>query len=785
MKKSLLVFFAMALGLSLIIGGSHPALAQETVKEEFTLEEIVVTAQKREQELQDVPIAITVVGQEQLERQQVYTLQDLSRTTPGLEFGDGGPGGGAVVRGIGTSTLSGSQMEPSVGVVMDGVYMGSDNVGNIFDTERVEVLRGPQGTLFGKSASAGVIQIITAAPDFSGFKARVGVDVTLDDVLGSKFGRQEARAMVNVPLTENSAFRATVNGNFTQGIKKNKWPGMDDEESKNTNVRAKYLYSPSDAFSLNLIGEYAERRQDGPNLFTMTYLRSTPDPTQAPDVDFPLLAAYFRETCGITVSDENQDNCTDFQQFDRSKRYAFSAQIDWVMANHDFVSITSYKESTSGPYNQNIFGYGHPKINSIPEFVEIHLPGLPFAIYPGQQYLLDIRRQIKSENIREFISQEFRVSSPVGQKLDYVGGFYYSQTKGHSEGPLSVSQSWYPAPQGFVNQGSISTMYARGSYEHSDIAVFADANYPITDAFKILGGLRYSRYSIESYRQSLDPDSADYGVSLLNRSYDENFFTWRAGAQYYINPDTMTYATVSTGVKAPVIVREDPLDPESDYNIIAAEMPTSYEIGTKVAAFGNKLALDFNVFYNDITDYQGEECWYNETQDSLGCSAKTIDSLVSKGFEVDIFGRPIEGVTISAGYIYNIAEYPSGVADELTGLQIKDALKHKFTFSGEYGREVGKTLYGFVAVDATYKSEKRLNAMWYPSSIYPSCWVFGASIGIREFTNDKWNVTLFGRNLFNEPEPMGIYQSFHDQLHISITNERSYRQVGLKINYNF
>ena len=88
-------------------------------------------------------------------------------------------------------------------------------------------------------------------------------------------------------------------------------------------------------------------------------------------------------------------------------------------------------------------------------------------------------------------------------------------------------------------------------------------------------------------------------------------------------------------------------------------------------------------------------------------------------------------------------------------------------------------------MDAVYKSERRLNTMWYPSSIYPDCWVFGARIGISEIDNEKWSLTLFGRNLFEEPEPVAIFQAYHDQMHMSITKENSYRQVGISFNMNF
>jgi iron complex outermembrane recepter protein len=783
MKNKILTLFAVTAGITFVISVFQPAYAQESASEEFTLEEITVTAQKREQNVQDVPIAMTIATQEQLERQMVYTLQDLARTTPGLEFGDGGPGGGGVIRGIGTSTLTGAQMEPSVGVVVDGVPQGSTNIGNMFDMERVEVLRGPQGTLFGNSASAGVINIVTASPDIKGFRSKVGFDVTYDGTLGSKFGRQELRAMINIPLNEISAIRLTGNGNFTQGLKKNKWPGMDDSDSKNLDFRIKYLYKPTEDFSLNLAADYATRKTNGPNLFTMTYLRSTPDETQAPLIDFPYLTAYFKDTCGITASPENQDVCTDFLMKDRDERYDISAQVDWKMANHDFVSISSYRNDTFGPFNQNIFGYGHPKTNSIPEFVGI--PINPFVtIYPGQVYFLDIRRTNPAKNTTETLSEELRMAAPAGQKFDYVSGIFYTQTDSESKGPPGTTQMWIPAPPPFVTQGATTTSTSRGSYKSQNMAAFADGNYPMTDALKVLGGVRYSRYINKIYNQVLDSESGTYGPAIFGEKADESYLTWRAGAQYNINTDTMLYGTISRGVKAPVIVREDPTDPNSDYKIIDAEMPTSYEIGTKIAAFNNKLALDFNAFYNDIKDYQGQECSYDQLEDQLACSPTTIDNVISKGIEVDIFGQPMQGVTVNMGYIFNIAEYPAGFADQLTGEQLQNAPRNKFTFSGEYGGSVTGALYGFFAMDTVYKSEKRLNNMWYASSVYPSCWVFGAKIGVREI-NGKWDLTLFGRNLFGEPEPQAIYQALVDQVHMSITNENSYTQVGLSFNVNF
>jgi len=763
MKKSLLVLFTVALGLPLVIGGFQPVFAQEkdTVKAEFTLEEIVVTAQKQEQQVQDVPIPMTVTTMEQMERQMIYTLQDLTRTTAGLEFGDpgGGPGGAAVIRGIGTAIFD-TQSEPSVGVVLDGVPQGAVNIGNLLDVERIEVLRGPQGTLFGNSASAGIINIVTGAPEPGVFFGRVGADATFDDTLGSKFGRQEIRAMVNVPLAEYSALRMTASGNFIQGLRKNVTPGMDDQDTKNYDFRAKYLYAPTDEFSINLIADYAQRNTDGPNLFTMKDMSPSD----------PLYAHFTGPDCGITPGDQNQEVCTTFEMKDQQKRYGFSAQFDWAMANHSFVSISSYKHNNIGPYRQSIFGY-----DWTPGFLEI--------------------RRWGSERHTDTFTQEIRAHAPADQELDYLFGLYYQQ---QDEEPDALGFSNIKVPLPF-NPGPVPPNVPPFNLEDGfdwdtanttetitkskNFALFADANYQISDAFTVLAGLRYSMYDLNVTNENILATDPEFGT-FEEINNEENFLTWRAGLQYDANEDIMLYATYATSVKGPVVVAPQQTELSEGSRIIDAETPASFELGTKIAAFDKKLALDLNAFYTTVDDYQGQECEYDIDTGALICPPTNINEVESKGFEIDIFGQPIPGMKINASYVYNEVEYPSEYADQgLEGKQLMNAPKHKFTFSGEYGKEVIKNLYGFVGFDTTYKSEKRLNTELDPSSVYDACWVTGARIGISNIEN-TWSFTIFGRNLFEEPEPIAVYQ-FPPSTVVQIPTEYQFRQVGFSLNYNF
>jgi iron complex outermembrane receptor protein len=182
--------------------GAVPAVFAQEAAQQGSLEEIVVTAQKREESVQTVPIALTVVSEEQLARSGVAQVSDLARSSASLEFGAPGtssPGGGAYVRGIGTNSF-GFTAQPSVGIVLDGVVMGNTNILSLFDISRVEVLKGPQGTLFGNSVSAGVLNITTNAPDPSKMAFAVQTEFGSPD-LGSDFTRFVVRGF-RQPATE-------------------------------------------------------------------------------------------------------------------------------------------------------------------------------------------------------------------------------------------------------------------------------------------------------------------------------------------------------------------------------------------------------------------------------------------------------------------------------------------------------------------------------------------------------------------------------------------------------
>ena len=226
---------AAALATVSLIALAAPAAAQETAppaastdttaqSDQTNANDIIVTAQRRQERVVDVPISITVANQAQLERQQVNTINDLNRIAPSLEI-QAAPGqntgGGGAIRGIGTQTFN-QGAAASVGVVVDQVSQGNANLSDLFDVSpAMEVLKGPQGTLFGLTTSAGVINITTNAPDPSRIEGRVRTELSGAGTAGSQFGDQIVQGVINLPLSSNAALRVSGNMNLQQGPDRN------------------------------------------------------------------------------------------------------------------------------------------------------------------------------------------------------------------------------------------------------------------------------------------------------------------------------------------------------------------------------------------------------------------------------------------------------------------------------------------------------------------------------------------------------------------------------------
>jgi iron complex outermembrane receptor protein len=689
-----------------------------------------VTAEKRPEKLQDVPVAITVVSSEQLSDQHVTTIADLSRTAPALEMiqSFGGPGGGGQIRGIGTQSFTRSA-EGAVGIVVDGVSQGNLNINNIFDVGQIEVLRGPQGTLFGLTSSAGVINITTNAPDPNAFATTWHADYAHKGTAGSEFGQETLQGVVNIPISSDSAVRIAGSVDDNRGVEHNSFTGTDDSVN-NYGLRAHYLLN-SDPLTISVIADYQRIIQSGAqggNIASFVYV--TADPTLTAQ-----LAA-----CGITPGFGNQDRCANHLELFYDTAYGLSAQADYKFADATLTSITSYRRDETGPAYQDIQA----------------LPEANPQLFSGGG--LSASRQW---------SEELRVSSNPGAQLEYTTGIFLSNylTLGYpsASGAFFDIDIAVPFPPFTIAAGGPTTTLTQTSV--SSEAAFAHAQYHVTDALTFILGARFTREEVGDYSSPLgfQPGSAaNVGSTTLN--IDQNNFSGVVGLQYKLSPQWTTYGTVTRGYKGPQAQAAGAPGSGVPAEIIPAEIPLAFELGIKGAVLDGKLGTDFSVFDTRVQNYQGQTCSLNPTG-VLVCNPNSFN-VTTRGVEVDFFGRPIEHLNITGGYIFDQAHYPADYTGEdpnnlnggvtaMGGLQLVGVPESKFTVSGDYVIPMGP-VSAFVGSDVVYKSAIRLGYSASPEFVFPASWNVGLRGGVRSSDN-RWGVSLFARDVNNSHEPITLF----------------------------
>ncbi|MBI1686754.1 TonB-dependent receptor [Caulobacter hibisci] len=717
------------------------AQATTTADQDAVVTEIVVTAQKREERLQEVPLSITVAGSAQLERQQVNQVSDLARIAPSLEVQQApgqSVGGGGQIRGIGTQSFQAGAVG-SVGIVVDQVSQGNVNISDLFDIARVEVLKGPQGTLFGLTTSAGVINIATNAPQFGQFSGRVRTELSKDGTAGSKYGQQVVQGLLNIPLAETAALRVSASVNQRQGVNRNTLTGDLDDHAAYA-LRGRLLWEPSDKLTVNLIGDYSKTDDDGTDFFVL-YKANT------------ALTAELAQ-CGIVASQANRDYCSTSKLINRNKSYGGSVQLDYDLGAASVTSITALRKLDAGPTFLDIF----------------RLDVNPLKV-----------RQGPSTGDGELFTQEVRIASPSSAVFEYTAGLFYSSQTNHTD-PAALAINVTPFP-GLTIPISNLLGYDLDIKDRS-AAAFGQATYHVGEKLRLIAGARYTHETMKVGYASLDS-----GTSGGRKTTIDNW-SWKLGPQYQFDKDTMAYATVSRGYKGPQVAVGDPTIPTNQPALIRPEIPTNYEAGLKGALLDGRLLADVSAFYMNLKDYQGQLCTPNQSG-GLTCAPQNIGKVISKGVEVNLFGQPVHGLSLNTGVIYNPVTYPKGFTaqdgSDLGGEQMANAPKWKFTLSGEYRHAVAGTIEGFVAADTVYKSAVRYAASTDETVTFDAHWTVGGRIGVRD-PDKGWTAAIFVRNLTDSHEPTVRYANFPDGSigsYGQILTPQSFRLVGLSLDARF
>lgn len=693
-------------------------------RDEGGLQDIVVTARRRSESAQTVPVAVSVATAVDLQQHQVLNAYQLVNLTPSLQTRSTNQQAGALnfaIRGIGTSVF-GPQVESSVGVVIDDVVMSRPQFGNIqfFDLDRVEVLRGPQGMLFGKNAAAGLINITTAQPKLnkSEFIANLQYGNTTAPGSGDVASLQVAG---NTPIAENAALRVsafvTRQDAFVKDIALSQNLG-------NTAVggRAKVLWEPGDGIRLTFAGDYQDSNGPGEGVLVHSYT--------APGG----LVDTVNASNGVVASTKNTSMATDVPNKNSARVYGASmkAEID-IGGGYTLTNVVAYRNSkTSTSIDTD---------STTADLFNTNTGGLT----------------------RNQTTEELRLTSPADGRFSYQVGLFYLDLEAR-EFLLQGGNLGLPSPGPGL---SFAGGFIDGTANISSAAGFFEGQYKLTESLRVTGGGRYTRDKIR-YAVSLTNPAAIIGLYGPDREFSvrtkEENFSYRFGADYTISPDVLAYATYSRGYKGPTF-------DQLTGTLVNPEIPKSYEIGLKSTLLDRRLRLNIALF---DTTFDGFQTQAQRPGTAAGFMTLNAGQLKSRGVEVEFTALPFDGLTLSGGTTFNDTKYkdltsipcyygqPVGVgrnlcnpatnSTDVSGNQLDNAPKWTTSFTARYEHPVSQDWVGFLQGDVYHRSSFYFSQTRDPHLRVGPTAIFGLSLGART-EDERLSITAFVRNLFDKRVP--------------------------------
>lgn len=676
------------------------------------LEEIVVTARKTNESLTETPIAVSVMTEEFFVDTGFNTISEMVKFVPGYDFSPITTTRAASpsIRGISTFSFS-EGFESSVATVIDGVPMGREAQGffDLYDVERVEVLKGPQGTLFGKNTSAGVVNVVTKKPEY---EFSMGGDITI----GSR-GERRVRGSVTGPLVDHKlAYRITGSMHQNDGMLDNKLAGENDINSKDTwSVRAKFLYEPTDRLSALLIADYTDEDN---HCCVATYnqvgttadfisgalggLFGGNDPFQF--LQIPGSVIHLEDAlanAGINPGASNRDVAMferDLRQISTAK--GASLEINYQIGDATLTSITALRDWEIDETNdQDILG-------------ESDFFNFSGATASAEQF-----------------SQEIRLSGLLSEPVSYVAGLFYFDEEQNADGGNSINIALlHPVFGDVLNFRNRSIR----SVETKNLAVFGEVTWDVSDRFSLIVG---GRYTDEKKDADLDYTvfAADpaFGFNPLgfvgppisgNQSVDDTDFSGRIIGKYSFSDGVNAYLTYSQGYKGAGIdvttgVNARNIEPGAELPVVEPEIPTLVELGFKGLFLDNTLSINTALYHQTVEDYQR----INGNQDDSFTQNLGIDKVESQGVEADItYATPIEGLTLTAALSVIDVSYKEYVQQpSAEGTKLAFIPEKSFSFIGSYRFSLGNTGWSaYSRLEYSWQDEKNTTGGVTPNPRY-------------------------------------------------------------------
>jgi iron complex outermembrane receptor protein len=734
--------------------------------------EIVVTARRREERVQEVPIAISVIGGEELETRGAFNVNRLQQQQPSLQFFSSNPRNSAInIRGLGAPFgLTNDGIEQGVGFYVDGVYIGRIGAStfDFVDVERVEVLRGPQGTLYGKNTTAGALNITTRTPSFTP-EARV-------ELSGGNYEFLQAKSSVSGPLTDNLAVRISTSGTTRKGTIYNVRTDEYLHRQRNLGVRGQALWKATDTLDLTLSGDF---NVQSPDCCVQYYARV--GGTQRPlNRQYAALAAAF----GYTPPSLNPfDRVTDLDASINSRQEVGGASLvaNWDIGAATITSVSAWRYWDWQPQNDRDF---------------IGLPITTVSQNPSQQ---------------KQVSQELRIASNGKNKLDYtLGAFFFHQTintqGSQVQGP--AASRWLLNPGASVPVGSSAcapvtanacnpailnglTSTNAISFDNTSFAVFGKLNWEIGTGVHLQPGLRVnydkksgSYVSVVTTGAGSTTLNADQSATLAPQSYAPRFSDWNVSGDitlsYDFSPDVHGYVTYAKSFKSGGINLSGlPLNAagtgvDLSTQTVKPEKVNHFEAGLKTQFLDRRITFNLAAFLTEITDYQATV--NNGQLTVIRGYLANAGKVQSRGFEFDSSFRPSDRFNLYVNGAYTDATYAkfknapcppelsggtvttgtpgaagkpglSPVVCDISGQALPGISKWAFSWGGEYNVPVGGSGgQVYLGYDGSYRSK-------FSSNPSPSAytWIDGYSLSNFRagYRKDDFNVFGWVRNAFD------------------------------------
>lgn len=764
-----------------------------------TLEEIVVTAQQRAESLQDVPVSVAAVTAKKISDSGIVDLQGLSELVPNFSINETGISTTVTIRGISSGINSG--FEQSVGMYNDGIFYGRDQLARVpmIDMERVEVLRGPQGILFGKNSIAGAVSQISAKPtdEFEG---------SVTALYEPDHGETDLRMVLSGPLTDNLSGRLAVMTRELDGYVKNTELGVDEQNEDEQVVRATLRWDVNDSVTATLkssqstfdvLGRNMEVYQSFGHLEALNSVYNSPTAPWSVDTELN----YIADNNGHFSNNEVNNS---------------TFTVDWDLEGLTLTSVTGYVDY------------------EFTESCDCDFTGAP---------VFDAGRQEEYQQL----SQEFRLTSDLGSNFDYIAGLFFQDTD-----LTYADQIQLPDPTvvntalGLLGAGALQP-FAPGSstdrtfnQEGEVIALFAQGTWSVSEALRLTVGGRYTEEKKDANRQqrhkanatfggqympavTADPVSGAYNVlygifaieayDQINGKLDDSSFSPVVTMEWDANPDTMVYATWTKGYKSGGFDARSNGHPDASVNNglksgaaitgsweFANEEATSVELGSKMSLADGAAELSVAWYMTDYTDLQ-----VSQFDGTLGFNVTNAGEAKVKGIEADGRWALTDNITLTGSVAYldfNYEKFPNSQCyfqqEDTDGDKLCDAGGKRKEFTPElqanlgaaWASEMSNGLELNASLDVSFMDEYLYAANLDPRSKQDAYSMVNARIALAG-SEGAWELALLGRNLTDETvinfggnTPLGgTLTGGAGNSYYAFVNRP--RNIALQVNYSF